>query len=121
MAFDMSLSWQSEPSDLSSSISSISDMSDLESDTESREERTKRPYAFHDRRLLNTARNLSPKKFRQFFRMERETFQVLLAKVKEHMPDGRSPNKQSLTTEERLLAFLMFVSSNEVLWTAEVR
>ncbi len=117
----MSLSWESEPSDLNSSISGISDICDLDSDTEKTERlKTKRPYAFHDRRLLNTARNLSAKKFRQFFRMERETFQALLATVKEHLPDGRSPNKQSLTTEEKLLAFLMFISSNEVLWTAEV-
>ena len=115
MAFDMNLSWQSRPSDLNSSISSMTSLSETEN------EPAKRSYAFHDRRLLNTVQKQSDEKFRQFFRMERSTFAELLKLVKQHLPDGRSSNGKSLLTEERLLAFLMFISSNELLWTAEVK
>ncbi len=115
MAFDMNLSWESRPSDLHSSISSMSELSEV-----GEELPTKRAYAFHDRRLLSTVLKQSDDKFRQYFRMERSTFGELLKLVQAHLPDGNSSNGKSLLTEERLLAFLMFIASNELLWTAEV-
>ncbi len=123
MAFDLNLSWQSSPSDLDSSISSISSIGSLSDSSDQSDQevlQVKRPYAFHERRLLKVVKGLSEEKFRQFFRMERPTFSALLALVKEHLPDGRSTNGMSLLTEEKLLAFLMFCSSNMLLWTGEV-
>ena len=120
--------WQSE---LNSSISSMSSLESSIPDLNSTSEdeaisdanivQGKRPYRFHDRRLLEVTSRISESAFRQYFRMNKDTFQSLLDFVQPHLPDGQSKNGRSLTTRERLLMFLMFAASNEMEWTAEVR
>ncbi len=82
---------------------------------------TKRSYKFHDRRLLQKSREITDTSFKKYFRMNRDTFCDLLELVRTHLPDGYSTNGKSLKTEEKLLCFLMYISSNMKNWCQEVR
>jgi hypothetical protein len=51
--------------------------------------------------------------------MKKETFNALLAEVEGDFPIGQSSNGKNISTAERLLAFLMFLSGDKTVWDQE--
>ena len=53
--------------------------------------------------------NLSPYRFHETFRMNKDTFDSLYDELSEVIPEGRSNNQKNILGEEKLLCFLRAV------------
>jgi hypothetical protein len=76
-------------------------------------------YHFHNRRIISVADEIDDKTFRQYYRMTKETFALLLVEVRDYIPDGNSTNGQSLSAREKLLIFLEYLASAELGWLSK--